>query len=97
MEYLNEDNFKDLDTFITSCEDKQAAIGDVNVVVAAIDAAEVIPINHRVVLAGNLKLTDEETIEYYEAVIAQGVELSDHETFMYTKLLNEQGIVSPKE
>lgn len=96
MEYLNEDNFKDMDEFIEKCVDTRAAVGDVDALLESIDSLEKVPASKKIPFVGNLKFGDE-TIEYYETVMQMGVPLTDHETFMYNKLLSEKSITDDKE
>lgn len=88
MEYLNEENFKDLDTFIKNCEDKHAAIGDVNAVVAAIDAVEEIPVSRTVIHVGQLSGETELTLEYFDLMKAQGIVLNQDEQDVYDGLVS---------
>jgi|AGFT01.1.fsa_nt_gi hypothetical protein len=88
MEYLNEDNFKDLDNFIEQCTETGAAIGDLNTVLESIDGTYAIPIRSSTVYVGELHSTGND-IQYYEQCIAQGIELNEEEYAHYQELLKD--------
>lgn len=88
MEYLNEDNFKDLDNFIEKCTEQGAAIGDLNTVLESIEGTYTIPIRSSTVYVGELHTNDETTLADYEEYLAQGIELTEEEYTHYQELLN---------
>lgn len=89
MEYLNEDNFKDLDKFIKECTDTSAAIGNLDEVTASIDGMFMIPVRASTPYVGDLHTNPETTLEDYEEYLSQGVELTEEEYAHYQVLLNE--------
>lgn len=88
MEYLNEDEFKDLDTFIESCTETAAAIGDLQTVTNSIDGMFMIPIRSSIVYVGELRSNGaNDDLEYYQQCMDQGVELNEEELSHYHDLL----------
>lgn len=88
MEYLNEEQFKDLDTFIETCDDTAAAIGDLQAVTNSIEGLMDIPVRASTVYVGVLCANGAENdLEYYQQCIDQGVELNEEEISQYHELL----------
>ncbi|EPQ9499748.1 hypothetical protein ACUYQI_000445 [Salmonella enterica subsp. enterica serovar Braenderup] len=87
MEYLNEDNFKDLDKFIKDCTDTSAAIGNLDEVTASIDGMFMIPIRPSTVYVGELHTDGNATLKDYEDMISMGLDLNEDEISHYHELL----------
>lgn len=87
MEYLNEDDFKDLDNFVESCEDTSAAIGDLQTVTDAIDGMFMIPVRSSTVYVGELSSDGDTTLKDYEDMISMGIDLNEEELSHYHELL----------
>ncbi|WP_416470214.1 hypothetical protein [Salmonella enterica] len=87
MEYLNEDNFKDLDKFIKDCTDTSAAIGNLDEVTASIDGMFMIPIRPSTVYVGELHTDGNATLKDYEDMISMGLDLNEDEVSHYHELL----------
>lgn len=87
MEYLNEDDFKDLDKFIESCTDTSAAIGDLQTVTESIDGMFMIPVRASTVYVGELHTDGDATLKDYEDMISMGLELNEDELSEYHELL----------
>ena len=89
MDYLNEENFKDLDKFIETCTDTSAAIGDVDSVLESIDEMFMIPVRSTVVYVGELHPTNFSDLERLQELVDMGVALSTEEQAEYDRLVAE--------
>lgn len=87
MEYMDEDDFKDLDDFIESCTDTEAAIGDLKTVIDSIDGMFMIPVRASTVYVDDLSSDGEVTLNDYEDVISMGLDLNEDEISDYHELL----------
>jgi|SRR6478609_998108 len=87
MEYLNEDEFKDLDNFIEGCTDTEAAIGDLKAVTDSIDGMFMIPVRASTVYVGELHTDGNATLKDYEDMISMGLDLNEDEVSHYHELL----------
>lgn len=87
MEYMNEDEFNDLDKFITECEETGAAIGDLQSVSDSIDGMFMIPVRSSTIYVGEIHFDSNTTLKDYDDMISMGLDLSEDEVSDYHVLL----------